>query len=328
MIVIITIKDDFHALTVQKVLREGGYQNCHIFECDRVSGEHRVHWAITPDGAVGRLLRGDGTHINVADIELIWWRRVHSDQDLDESVTDEYQRALINNDCRGALNGILASCFKGQWVSSPEATDRASDKLYQLTIAREVGFRVPETLISQSWEQVAEFTKRLNDKVIVKPVVGAAGPLLFTQFVGDPRRLDPKSFQVCPAIYQEYIEGSEHIRLNCFGDQSFAALIETSDLDWRPNLKVPIRSWPVPASLHQQVRAVLDRLGLAMGIVDIKRTPDGQFVWLEVNPQGQFLFLQPLTNMPLDQCFADYLLGLVNGQSRAIVGSEARTKKR
>lgn len=313
MILIITIKDDLHALSVQQAIRDRGYQHCQIFECDRISSEHRVQWSINSDGAIGQLLWGDGKKINVADIELIWWRRVYSDQTLDEPVTDEYRLHLINNDCRGALNGILTSCFKGQWVSSPEATTRASDKIYQLGIAREVGFRVPETLISQSLEQVTEFTKRLNDKVIVKPVVGAAGPLLFTQFVGDPHRFDPESFAVCPAVYQEYIEGSEHIRLNCFGDQSFAGLIETSDLDWRPNLKVPIKSWPVPASLHQQVRAVLDRLGLAMGIVDIKRTPEGQFVWLEVNPQGQFLFLQPLTNMPLDQYFADYLLGLMNG---------------
>jgi hypothetical protein len=48
-----------------------------------------------------------------------------------------------------------------------------------------------------------------------------------------------------------------------------------------------------------------------MGIVDLKLTPKGEVVWLEVNPQGQFLFLQPLTKMSLDQYFADYLLGLV-----------------
>jgi hypothetical protein len=117
---------------------------------------------------------------------------------------------------------------------------------------------------------------------------------------------------VCPAVYQEYIPGTRHIRLNCFGDRSFAASIETSELDWRPNLNVPITSWPVPSSSHKQVRAVLDRLGLEMGIVDIKETPEGEFVWLEVNPQGQFLFLQPLADMPLDEHFADYLLSLLD----------------
>jgi glutathione synthase/RimK-type ligase-like ATP-grasp enzyme len=265
----------------------------------------------TSERQVGQLRMGDGSEIDVAEIELIWWRRVHSDQDLDEPIDDRTQLSLVNNDCRGALNGILSSCFNGKWVSSPEATDRASDKIYQLSIARQAGFRIPETLISQSLKDVQAFSDRLDGRVIVKPVVGVAGPLLFTQFVGNPNRLDPKSYRVCPAVYQEYIPGTQHIRLNCFGDQSFAAVIETSELDWRPNLNVPIRSWVVPSLLHQQVRAVLDRLGLAMGVVDLKRTPEGEFVWLEVNPQGQFLFLQPLANIPLDVHFAEYLLGLL-----------------
>jgi hypothetical protein len=99
--------------------------------------------------------------------------------------------------------------------------------------------------------------------------------------------------------------------LNCFGDRSFAALIETDDLDWRPNLNVPIRAWDVPKDLHNKVRAVLDHLELSIGIIDLKITPEGDFVWLEVNPQGQFLFLEPITKIPLADHFADYLIDLL-----------------
>ena len=312
MILIITIRDDLHALSVQRVLAKRGYFNCHVFECDRISAEHFVQWAVTPESELGLLRKGDGTEINVAEVDLIWWRRIYANQDLDEEVEDSKQLSLINNDCRGALNGILSACFNGKWVSDPLATERACDKVYQLSVARQTGFRIPETLITQSIEEVTTFCQRLDGRVIVKPVVGVAGPLLFTQYIGDPKRLDPRSYRVCPAVYQEYIPGTRHIRLNCFGDRSYAASIETSDLDWRPNLNVPIKSWPVPNSLHRQVRTVLDRLGLEMGIVDIKETPEGEFVWLEVNPQGQFLFLQPLADMQLDELFADYLLGLIH----------------
>ncbi|MFD7631314.1 hypothetical protein ACFV7Q_35765 [Streptomyces sp. NPDC059851] len=102
--------------------------------------------------------------------------------------------------------------------------------------------------------------------------------------------------------------GRHHIRLNCFGDRMFAALIETEELDWRPDLNVPISRWPVPPDLARQVRTVLDRLGLRMGVIDLKLTPGGEPVWLEVNPQGQFLFLEPLTGEPLTEHFADYLV--------------------
>ena len=72
MILIITIRDDLHALAVQRVLANRGYKNCHVFECDRISAEHSVQWKVTPEGEFGILRKGDGTEINVAEIDLIW----------------------------------------------------------------------------------------------------------------------------------------------------------------------------------------------------------------------------------------------------------------
>jgi glutathione synthase/RimK-type ligase-like ATP-grasp enzyme len=61
-------------------------------------------------------------------------------------------------------------------------------------------------------------------------------------------------------------------------------------------------------SVHDMVREALNRLGLEMGVIDLKETADGELVWLEVNPQGQFLFLEPLTKLNLADHFADYLV--------------------
>jgi glutathione synthase/RimK-type ligase-like ATP-grasp enzyme len=147
--------------------------------------------------------------------------------------------------------------------------------------------------------------------MIVKPVVGAAGPLLFTQFLDDPGQFAEASYSVAPAIFQEYIPGTDHIRLNCFGDTCLAARIHSDALDWRPDLRVPIEAWPVPETLQVQVKAVLKKLGLLMGIIDLKVTPAGETVWLEVNPQGQFLFLEPLTGLRLAAAFSDFIVELL-----------------
>ncbi|MFZ0505160.1 MAG: hypothetical protein WAM44_15680, partial [Chthoniobacterales bacterium] len=69
-----------------------------------------------------------------------------------------------------------------------------------------------------------------------------------------------------------------------------------------------MRPWPVPDHVHVTVRKVLDKLGLAMGVIDIKEDPDSELVWLEVNPQGQFLFLEPLTGLKLTDHFAEFLI--------------------
>jgi hypothetical protein len=91
-------------------------------------------------------------------------------------------------------------------------------------------------------------------------------------------------------------------------NKSLCGLIETDKLDWRPDLNVNISSWPVPKTVHDRVRKVIEHLGLEMGIVDIKITPDGELVWLEVNPQGQFIFLEPITGIPFIDEFSKYLI--------------------
>jgi hypothetical protein len=69
----------------------------------------------------------------------------------------------------------------------------------------------------------------------------------------------------------------------------------------------------VPDDVAERVSDVLRRLGLRMGVIDLKLTPDGEPVWLEVNPQGQFLFLEPLLNEPLAEHFTDFLLSAGQG---------------
>ncbi|MEU9125832.1 hypothetical protein AB0C96_39505 [Streptomyces sp. NPDC048506] len=259
------------------------------------------------------VLTSDGRTVEVEDVSVLWWRRMRANQQASARAANDHERRLVNNDCRGALGGILLASFRGQWISPPEATDRAADKLYQLAVARAAGFRVPRTLVSQSREDVVEFAGRIG-KIIVKPVVGASGPLMFTQYIDDPADIPEESFRVCPAVYQEYIPGRWHIRLNCFGDHMYAALIETDNLDWRPDLNVPIEKWHVPEDVAWRTTEVLRRLGLRMGIIDIKLTPSGEPVWLEVNPQGQFLFLEPILGEPLADHFVDFLLSCAGGE--------------
>lgn len=69
-----------------------------------------------------------------------------------------------------------------------------------------------------------------------------------------------------------------------------------------------ITPWDVPSDIHDRVRMVIEKLGLEMGIVDIKIMPSGELVWLEVNPQGQFIFLEPLIGVPFIDMFSRYLI--------------------
>lgn len=318
---IVTQADDLHGLAVQAAVHKRGF-DCHIVESDQLSGRESISYAVGAAVAGFALIRTSGGELlDPTTIHAIWWRRFKTGQQVDSAELTESHRSLINNDCFGALVGSLQNTFAGKWISSPRATEHASNKLNQLAAAHGCGLRIPDTVVTQSPSVVRDFCQRHNDRVIVKPVAGTPGPLLFTQFVRDEHLQAEDSIRACPAIYQEYIPGTRHIRLNCFGDQSYASLILTEDLDWRPNLGVPISRFPVPNALHDSIRRVLDVLGLDMGIVDLKQTPDGEFVWLEVNPQGQFLFLEGLTKEPLTEHFAEYFTQTEAGRHVAVVSS-------
>lgn len=304
-ILIASIADDLHALNVQAALRKRRI-SCSILETDRIWGRECLSLAFG-ETRRAEFIDSEGKTILPSQVDVVWWRRYKVPQQLSASSLSEDQISIINNDSFATLVGSLEVHFRGTWISAPRATDFASNKINQLDAAKRCGFRIPDTLITQSPDEVRSFYQKHLGRVVFKPVAGTPGPLIFTQFLSDQHLDALDAIRCCPAIYQEFIPGQRHIRLNCFGSSSYAALIVTDDLDWRPNLNVPISTWRVPDSLHTQIRAVLDDLGLQMGILDLKETPAGEIVWLEVNPQGQFLFLEGLTGEPLTEHFAEYL---------------------
>jgi hypothetical protein len=312
MILIVSAKDDIHALAIRETIRNRGYTECHILECDRIAQRECLSMHLGRAPSTGHISLGSLGRISISDAKVIWNRRHRGKQVLDATVKDPDTIELIDNECRGAFSSLLATTFRGKWVSAPDPTFRASDKLFQLAIAHSCGFRVPETIVTQSRNDVVDLFLRHAGKIIVKNILGMQGAFLLTRFLENPLELPAEAFEVCPAIYQEYIPGTRHIRLNCFGPQSFAATIETEELDWRANLNKPIKSWKVSAELQVRVRTVLDALGLEMGIVDLKETPDGEIVWFEVNPQGQFLFLDAVTDLALNEKFSDFLVATSN----------------
>jgi glutathione synthase/RimK-type ligase-like ATP-grasp enzyme len=139
--------------------------------------------------------------------------------------------------------------------------------------------------------------------------VGVQSSILFTSRLVKPKSYEEEQYARCPAVYQELVPGRRHMRLICFGEQALAAMIETDDLDWRANLHVPITPCPVPKEIQEKAVILRGEFGLEMGVFDLKERSDGEWNWLEVNPQGRFLFLQPLTGLSLAERFFDFFLG-------------------
>jgi hypothetical protein len=305
-IAILSLSNDLHALAVRKKLEDKYGVACSIIETERVSCGSGLTWS-SADRYPPTLQAMNGEQVNVRDIDVVWWRRINAPQRVPPDITEPGHLDFISNDCREAVLGLLLNEFAGVWVSDPEATRRAENKLVQLRAAERVGFRIPQTLVSQNPLHIRSFCASLGNRVVIKAVKGTIKSPVLTTMVNETMLNSEESLRLCPAIYQEFIPGTQHVRANCFGDSVYAALIESEDLDWRPNLNVPVRAFNLPDNTIVRLRKVLQILGLKMGIVDLKLDEHGEPVWLEVNPQGQFLFIEGLCGLKLIDACSDFL---------------------
>ncbi len=306
-VAILTFENDIHALAVQQVLNEYDSLICSIVETNRICDSVNLCWSNIDNHEFGRTLPARGGELlEVGELDLVWWRRTRTPQKIPSSVTDPIHIDLINNECRTALLGLLLNEFSGTWINEPAATQLAENKLVQLRVAQQAGFRVPRTLVAQDPEKIRRFCATLDNKVIVKPLQGTRKFDFLTAMFEEHLASD-ESLRLCPAIYQEYIPGNRHIRAHCFGEAVYAVMVESEEVDWRGNLDIPFRIFDVAEDVKRRLRTVLKALGLKMGIVDLKLTQGAIPTWLEINPQGQFLFAEALSGLNLTSAFAAFL---------------------
>jgi hypothetical protein len=304
---ILTRARDFHAFAIRHALGARGVQACAIVETDALAVTGGMSWSPSDEVTAATIRDIDGEHVAVAALNAVWWRRLTGDPRLPDDLHDPAARDLVTRDCRATLVGLMVTEFDGAWISHPEATRMAENKLVQLDAARRAGLRLPRTLVSQDPDAVRGFCRELDGRVIVKTVAGTPMTPIMTGALTQEMLRSDRAISLSPAIYQEHVPGSRHLRICCFGDEIHTALLEAEALDWRYPLDATAEPYALDESVAERLRTLLADLELRMGIFDMKLADDGEPVWLEVNPQGQFLFLEGMCGLPLTDAFADFL---------------------
>jgi hypothetical protein len=209
------------------------------------------------------------------------------------------------------------------WLNTPEALWVASNKVKQLRIASDLGFKIPSTLVSSSADEVAIFGKRHGGDVIAKAVKHGflesdSLSLIFTSPL-EATTLDAMSDgdSIIPAIVQPRLEKEFDLRITVVGDSIFPAAIlsqghkETS-VDWRTwdmcGVDLEHRRANLPAALGAQCLELNRRLNLRFSCIDMVVTKDGEYYFLEVNPNGQWAWIEGMLNFPIRDSIIDLLL--------------------
>lgn len=308
-VAILTLEQDTHGILVKAALDNCRDIACHLVAVDRICDANPVSWSNWDEtgGFPSTIVSTEGMRLKPRDLDLIWWRRSYARQVIPVDIVDADQVALIRNDCYAGLVGLLRNEFEGKWINDIDASRWAENKLVQLRAARLAGFSVPRTLISNDPTTIREFCKSLDYRAIVKTIRGTEGRFFFTRELADEHLASADCLRLSPAIYQELVPGDVHLRVHCFGERTHAIEIKSQGLDWRENLDVSFTFVQLDADIEHKLRRVLQLLGLRMGVVDLKLNEVGVPVWLEINPQGQFLFSEALSGVDLTQQLASFL---------------------
>jgi glutathione synthase/RimK-type ligase-like ATP-grasp enzyme len=211
----------------------------------------------------------------------------------------------------GALN-----CFDCLWVNHPLCDRFADYKLHQLALARHLGLRVPDTLVSSDREALRSFWHQHQGKVITKAITAYPSKLLNNE-VPITRMVTADDLDLLdvavpgPILFQEFIPAQLDLRITIIGDEVFAAAIHSQEgkgaLDWRLDYTVRFTSYALEEPVAEALKKVASALGLAYGAADLRLTPEGELVFLEINAQGAYLFVEKLTGQPLTRTLAELL---------------------
>ena len=313
-VAVITHTGDAHTLITQARLRSLGH-DCAVVAGDRIAGTPGLTWSLDPSSGPSVLRGSEDEEVDVSSLDLVWWRRMPpSAAALYGGWTGDAAQFVANN-VRSGMVGLLLTEFQGIWLDHPDCIRRASNKLVQLRTAQSLGLRVPRSLLSQEQARIQAFADSLQTGIIAKSVASVLGVPALTGEVTEKQLADAEPLEACPVLYQELIPGRRHLRVNVYGHDVHAALIASDALDWRHPLEGDISPYEIDDELQDKLRAMLRTFGLNMGVFDLKLTDADEIVWLELNPQGQFLFVEAMGGGPLIDALVAFLEGLLDGQA-------------
>ena len=298
-------------LLIAEMRRRGA--PCVRFNLDRYPGEPALTYRL--DAARDSIgIESDGRRLDFADVGSIWCRTMQpSGFPADLNAAD---RKFAQIEAERALSGLL-SLPDIVWVNHPHRHILANAKPAQLALARRLGLAIPATIISNDPDEVRAFIADAPGPVIYKCFSqGLDLPPDQAQYTGvvgaaEQTRLD--LIRATPGVFQHYVEKAFELRVTIVGEHVFAGRIHSqaeaaSAIDWRRRpFDMDKEPYDLPDDVAAKLKAFMRAFGLVYGAFDLIVTPEGRYVFLEINPAGQYMWVETTTHMPITAALADAL---------------------
>ena len=317
MVLILSSDADAHVPLVACELEARGVDVL-CFDPGRFPAEARMSFRLDSAGVQSRLLEVDGRRYDLANVHAVWNRRPTLPVPA-ATVADQSVRTYIEFSARHFLDGFWET-LPCRWVPATPVVDRAAqNKLRQLRLAIDVGLRVPDTLICNDPRTFAEFYSDSSDivsKTLVQRPLALEDGVRPSMFTTPVRRRHLRRYQDVrhgPVVFQQYAHKAVEVRATIIGNRIYSAAIHSQERrstrhDWRHyHERVRYEPHALPAATTAALLQMTNALGLRFGAADLVLTPEGEYIFLEINPNGQWGFVEKLAGLPLAAALADLL---------------------
>jgi len=199
-----------------------------------------------------------------------------------------------------------------KWMNHPSATFRAENKLLQLRVARKMGMECPETVVTNSSHSAISNHKKYIVKSIDTALLRMEDKEAFVYSnVVDGTDINSFDNSIAPIIVQTYIQPKIDIRVTVINEIVYAVRILQNgkgvEGDWR-RIKNDIEFvlFSLPDDVAENCINIVKSLGLCFGGMDLIES-NGRFIFLEVNPTGEWGWLVNSAKLHIPETICDFL---------------------
>jgi len=269
------------------------------------------------------VIKTDNFKYRPEDISVIWYRRPEKlkDNRFDNSSESRYTLA----EWAEFIECFFAHVPKTKWINHPSCNSQASRKLEQLTRASSLGLMIPDTLATQEPDDLRAFYKRHDGRLIVKPIsIGyierpgeSNDTLIYTNRVESRHLENLTDLTICPTLFQQFIQKQCDVRITVLDTDIHAVAIKASDIpgeqrcDIRRNnmADVAYESITLPESIKTKLMRLMSYYGLRFAAIDMAVSTAGEWYFFEINPNGQWAWLDMSANMNISASFIKSFTG-------------------
>lgn len=324
MILVFTNKEDAHPNPVFDKLREQGAPFFRLNTEDLLTDYTFSWWANASGCGFEIKNKLSGLILNGSEVTAVWDRRPEQPKSLPINNTDR----IDEHNRREALGFLRFLRHYVEHIPSIGSIvgDRvASSKMVQYRAALDCGFIVPDTIYANSKSGVEAFAQK-HQILCLKAIEGTdiwdeekgVDYVFYTQTLSSEnvKAIPEEAFIQTVNFVQEYVPKAYELRVTVVDTDVFAAKIlsqglpdDKGKIDWRQGYDngLSFVECQLPEIIRQRCIAVVHALGLNFGCLDLIVRPDGEYVFLECNPNGQWLWVELATGMKISESIARFL---------------------